>query len=96
MNSTPLLTESELKNLEAEMHQVLDARGLLCPEPVMMLHNLMKKLEGGNLIKVLATDPSTQRDIPSFCQHLQHQLLYRSDSDSADEEIVFWLRKRQR
>jgi len=45
---------------------VLDASGLNCPEPVMMLHNKVRGLEGGELLKVIATDPSTQRDIPKF------------------------------
>lgn len=53
----------------------LDARGLLCPEPVMLLHNAVRDLETGECLEVLATDPSTQRDIPRFCSFLGHQLL---------------------
>ena len=44
----------------------LDARGLFCPEPVMMLHNAVRDLGAGECLEVLATDPSTQRDIPRF------------------------------
>jgi tRNA 2-thiouridine synthesizing protein A len=52
----------------------LDTSGLLCPEPVMMLHSAIRDLAAGDCIEVLATDPSTQRDIPKFCQFLGHQL----------------------
>ena len=45
----------------------LDARGLYCPEPVMMLHNAVRDIASGALLEVLASDPSTQRDIPRFC-----------------------------
>jgi len=45
----------------------LDARGLYCPEPVMLLHTKVRELGAGEVLKVSATDPSTQRDIPKFC-----------------------------
>lgn len=52
----------------------LDATGLLCPEPVMMLHNVVRDAVSGDGIAVIATDPSTERDIPKFCQFLGHVL----------------------
>ena len=55
-------------------HQ-LDACGLLCPEPVMMLHKIVRTMQSGELLAVQATDPSTQRDIPKFCQFLGHILV---------------------
>jgi tRNA 2-thiouridine synthesizing protein A len=55
-------------------HQ-LDASGLLCPEPVMMLHKIVRTMQSGELLAVHATDPSTQRDIPKFCQFLVHILV---------------------
>lgn len=53
----------------------LDARGLLCPEPVMLLHSKVRDMGAGEVLEVLATDPSTERDIPRFCQFLGHTLL---------------------
>lgn len=53
----------------------LDASGLLCPEPVMMLHNKVREMSVGQLLQVIATDPSTQRDIPKFCTFLGHELV---------------------
>lgn len=61
--------------------QTLDATGLLCPEPVMLLHNRIRDLAEGGVILVLATDPSTRRDIPDFCRFLGHELLDQDDSD---------------
>lgn len=54
---------------------VLDARGLFCPEPVMLLHKKVRELPPGAVLEVLATDPSTSRDIPKFCIFLGHELL---------------------
>ena len=63
-------------NMNSEqVNDVLDATGLECPEPVMMLHKYMRALREGEVLKVVATDPSTERDIPKFCVHLGHELL---------------------
>lgn len=56
-------------------HYHIDAQGLYCPEPVMLLHNAMRQIEVGHVVEIIATDPSTQRDIPKFCQFLGHALL---------------------
>jgi tRNA 2-thiouridine synthesizing protein A len=53
----------------------LDACGLFCPEPVMMLHKKFREIAEGAEVLVLATDPSTGRDIPKFCHFLGHELL---------------------
>lgn len=58
---------------------LLDTLGLYCPEPVMMLHSKIDDLQSGELVKVLASDPATQRDIPKFCQFLGHELLEQSE-----------------
>ncbi len=53
----------------------LDACGLYCPEPVMLLHKKFREIAAGTIVIVLATDPSTSRDIPKFCLFLGHELL---------------------
>jgi tRNA 2-thiouridine synthesizing protein A len=59
----------------------LDTTGLLCPEPVMMLHNAVRDAAVGAVLEVIATDPSTQRDIPKFCSFLGHILLAQRTED---------------
>ena len=54
---------------------LVDTSGLVCPEPVMMLHSAVRQLALGQIIKVIATDPSTARDIPKFCGFLGHELI---------------------
>ncbi len=71
--------------------QVLDARGLLCPEPVMLLHNKIRDIADGEVLQILATDPSTRRDIPRFCEFLGHELLAE---EQVGDEFHYTLRKR--
>ena len=60
----------------------LDTKGLLCPEPVMLLHNKIRDIAVGDILEVIATDPSTQRDIPKFCNFLGHMLLQQQEKDN--------------
>ena len=60
---------------------ILDATGLFCPEPVMLLHNKIRDIAVGDTLQVLATDPSTERDIPKFCTFLGHDLLEQDEFD---------------
>ncbi|MEJ6080059.1 sulfurtransferase TusA [Vibrio sp. 1-Bac 57] len=55
--------------------QQLDALGLRCPEPVMVIRKTVRKLEAGDLLEIIADDPATTRDIPSFCRFMEHQLV---------------------
>lgn len=59
----------------------LDTTGLICPEPVMLLHKTIRQAQAGDVIEVLATDPATTRDIPNFCRHLGHELLSQQTFD---------------
>ena len=68
---------------------VLDARGLYCPEPVMLLHNQVRDMNPGDTLTVLATDPSTERDIPKFCAFLGHELL---SQDRIGDEFHYRIR----
>lgn len=70
---------------------VLDASGLHCPEPVMLLHKKMRELKAGDILVVLATDPSTTRDVPKFCTFLGHELL---DSAQDGSSYRYCIRKK--
>ncbi len=70
----------------------LDTCGLRCPEPVMMLHGRIRALPPGGMLEVRATDPSTERDIPKFCQFLGHELV--AHEQHADGVLVYRIRKK--
>ena len=56
----------------------------------MLLHNKIRDMAVGETVQVLATDPSTQRDIPKFCHFLGHELLAQ---DEAEGNYRYLLRK---
>ena len=67
----------------------LDARGLLCPLPVIRTQDRIRSLEPGNLLEVSATDAGTLEDIPAFCRVHGHELLKteRLEGDLQQGEI---------
>lgn len=71
-------------------NHLLDATGLYCPEPVMLLHNKVREIASGEILLVRATDPSTQRDIPKFCTFLGHELLQEVHEN---ETFSYYIRK---
>ncbi len=76
--------------MEPSPNDTLDACGLLCPEPVMMLHNKIRDVASGDVLEVIATDPSTQRDIPKFCTFLGHELLSQKEED---KKYFYYIKK---
>ncbi|WP_095507077.1 sulfurtransferase TusA [Paraferrimonas sedimenticola] len=70
----------------AEHH--LDALGLRCPEPVMMVRKTVRKMTQGETLLVVADDPSTTRDIPSFCEFMDHTLVAKQIDASPFQYLI--------
>lgn len=56
----------------------------------MMIRKKMRELSAGDVLKVIADDPSTQRDIPKFCQFMDHQLL---EQQTDANTFSYWIKK---
>ncbi|UCH52679.1 MAG: sulfurtransferase TusA family protein [Pseudomonadota bacterium] len=61
----------------------LDARGLLCPLPVIRAQDQIQRLKPGDTLVVLATDPGALHDIPAWCRVHGHEIVetLRDDRD---------------
>jgi len=68
----------------------LDTKGLRCPEPLMVLRNKMMDMAPGQVVKVAATDPSTEWDFVNFCRFLNHEML---EQHTEDDVYTYWIRK---
>ena len=53
----------------------IDARGLLCPLPVLRLRKRLLALPPGARVTLLATDRAALIDVPHFCAQSGHRLL---------------------
>lgn len=69
----------------------IDATGLVCPEPLMLVRNRVREMHPGEVLHVIATDPSTGRDFRDFCRFMGHALL----AEQRDGAVLeYWIRKR--
>jgi len=60
-----------------------DATGKLCPDLIEEVNSTVLGLEVGETFEIIATDPATSRDIPSWCKDTGNVLLesYVNESD---------------
>ncbi len=68
----------------------LDATGLMCPEPLMLVRNQIREMEVEQVLHIVATDPTTKRDLDQFCRFMNHEML---GSSSSAEALEFWIKK---
>ena len=66
---------------------ILDARGLLCPLPVLKARKILKGLKPGEVLEIQATDPGAPKDFEHFCKMTGDILL-----EQREEAGVFFLR----
>lgn len=64
------------------MKHVLDARGLLCPLPVIRVQDFVEALPPGDVVEVMATDPGALNDIPAWCRINGHQVLSAEEKNN--------------
>jgi TusA-related sulfurtransferase len=70
--------------------RVLDARGLLCPMPVVKAGKEIKTLEPGQVLKLLATDRGSVADVPAWAADTGNELLEWHEEDGV---FVYFIRK---
>jgi tRNA 2-thiouridine synthesizing protein A len=72
-------------------HKLLDARGLLCPMPIVKAGKEMKTLPPGHILKILATDRGAIADVPAWADDSGNQLI--EWHEEPDGTLVFFVRK---
>jgi TusA-related sulfurtransferase len=70
--------------------KLLDARGLLCPMPIVKAGKEMRGMNAGQVLKVLATDRGAVADFPAWAEDAGHELLEWHDEAGT---LVFLVRK---
>ena len=66
--------------------QELDARGLNCPLPILRAKKTLNAMSGGQILKIMATDPGSVKDFEAFAKQTGNELL---DSSALDGEFHF-------
>jgi tRNA 2-thiouridine synthesizing protein A len=68
----------------------LDARGLVCPMPLIKARQALMVVGRGATICVLATDPDSMADFTNFCEATGHKLV---SSEQKDHLFIYVIEK---
>jgi tRNA 2-thiouridine synthesizing protein A len=69
----------------------VDARGLNCPLPILRTKKALNDMKSGQVLRILATDPSALRDFQAFAKQTGNELLQHVEQDGV---FSFLLRRR--
>ena len=70
--------------------RTVDARGQMCPMPVLTLARVMKELLPGQILAISATDLGAKRDIPAWAEKTGNTLLGEAEERGV---LTFYLKK---
>lgn len=70
--------------------QNLDLSGLSCPMPLLKTKQALNRMESGKVLRVMATDPSSERDFKVFSEQSGIALL---KFELQDQHYIYWLQK---
>lgn len=68
----------------------LDASGLYCPLPVLRAKKALDQMSDNSILKLIATDPGSQKDIEAYSQQSGCKLL---DTQHTNDCFVFYIEK---
>ncbi|GJM13822.1 MAG: hypothetical protein DHS20C12_22250 [Pseudohongiella sp.] len=68
----------------------IDLSGLQCPMPLLKAKLALNGMDSTQVLKVVATDPGSEKDFHMFVDQTDHQILDFQKNDSA---YFYWIRK---
>ena len=69
----------------------LDASGLNCPLPILRTKKALAELTAGQVLKVVATDPGSVKDMQAFAKQTGNELLASAEKD---KEFEFFMKRK--
>ncbi|MGD8514597.1 MAG: sulfurtransferase TusA family protein [Granulosicoccaceae bacterium] len=74
----------------ADFDQELDASGLNCPLPILRAKKTLAGMSGGQVLRIVATDPGSVKDFEAFAKQTGNELL---ESGEEGGKFVFRIKK---
>jgi TusA-related sulfurtransferase len=68
----------------------LDLSGLQCPMPLLKAKLALNNMESQQILKVVATDPGSEKDFYLFIEQSDHQIL---DFQKDERAYFYWIQK---
>jgi tRNA 2-thiouridine synthesizing protein A len=49
---------------------------MFCPMPIVKLKKATKEMQGGQVLRLVTTDPGSKRDVPAWAEKTGNEILY--------------------
>ena len=72
----------------SEPDRVLDCRNLACPLPIVKTAQVIKELDSGQHLLVLATDPGFAQDVKAWSSRTGHDLVTLAEDGGAYQALL--------
>lgn len=66
----------------------VDARGQSCPGPLVSLARVLNSAARGDLFELLATDPGSKSDVPSWAEISGNELIEKDEQDGVFRYVI--------
>ena len=76
--------------MEINVDIEIDLSGLQCPMPLLKAKLALNNMESAQVLKVVATDPASEKDFHMFVDQTKHQILGFQKDDRA---YFYWIKK---
>ncbi|GMB08752.1 TusA-related sulfurtransferase [Thermolongibacillus altinsuensis] len=70
--------------------QVLDAKGLACPMPIVRTKKAMDGLQSGQVLEIHVTDKGAKNDLSAWAKSAGHEMIQMAEEGDV---LKFWIRK---
>jgi TusA-related sulfurtransferase len=73
---------------DEKIAESLDMTGYFCPEPVIRVNEKIGEIEVGEVLELMADDPSSEPDIKSWTKRTGHELISCEKNDGVFRFLI--------
>jgi len=76
--------------MDVKPDSTLDCTGLACPMPILKTKKAVDALQVGQILKMIATDPGSVKDVEAWASRTGHQLLGHEENSG---KYTFYIKR---
>ncbi len=64
-----------------DIKKTIDTSGMSCPVPLLKTKKALKEINSGDILKIISTDPGSEKDLPKFGNKGGNTYIGKNDSN---------------
>jgi len=69
------MSDIKLAPADIKADHTLDTKGLSCPMPLLRTKKEIGKIDSGQILEILGTDPGSRNDLPGWAERSGHEFM---------------------